>query len=172
MAISLYICFPGCGFNSAARQHKWPWLLCLHTKPVDSLCCCYCFCSGQLVNPEHDFLSVSDDARPTSLFCVAHLDNCEHVYVWCVCVPMRVYRLTFWTDFLNWPWNISNSAVNTFLHIMYRTRVQSGRKASVHLTLAHALCLTCSKPMTHSGKKIPLIQIKLLSNHLDAPAAR
>lgn len=33
------------------------------------------------MGPEHNFLSVSDDAHPTSLFCVVHLDYCEHVFM-------------------------------------------------------------------------------------------
>lgn len=170
-----------CWFNSATEQRKWPWLHCLHTKPVDSLPCCYCFCSCQLVDPQHNFLSVSDDAHPTSLCCVAHLDNCEHMFIFgvCVCVSMHVHRLTFWTH--NWPRKVLRSVMSSkltlkpsevsfelitvletfrtlqWIHIYIHTHyvqnpVPSGRKASVHLTLEHAICPTCSKPMKSSGK--------------------
>lgn len=116
MAISLYICFPADLIPQPGSLNDLAGCsVCTH-KPVDSLCCCDCSCSGQLVDPEHHVLSVSDDAHPTSLFCAAHLDSCEHMFMFGVCVRVSVHahRLTSWTH--TWPRNLLNSAANSILN--------------------------------------------------------
>lgn len=160
MVISLHICFSA-DLILQPFTGKCPWILCLHMKP----CRCYCFCSGQLVDPGAELPFYQ--GWYTSSFLVFLWRFCIIVNT-CLCVcPCRV---NFWTQTWN-HLNYCSEAISTSTHVMYRTQVHWERKASVYLTLQHAIRPTYCKPIKKL-KKIPLKQRKILLSHLGAPTAR
>lgn len=89
----------------------------------------------------------------------------------CVCVSVHVHRLTSWSH--TWPRNLLNSAANSILN-SYTLGGEPGCLQEIGPVWPPDSG-TCNMPnmlQTNGKKKIPLIQIKLLSNHSDAATAR
>lgn len=172
MAVSLYICFPADlipqpgSVNDLAGFSVYTQNLLIH-------------CAAAIV-----FAQVSSWIRGTTscLSAMMHiLLPCFARHIWiivntclcsvCVCVLMHVHRLSSWTH--NWPRNFLNSTL--ILH-SYTLGGEPGCLQEIRPVWPpdSGTCNMSNMLQTNEklrGKKIPLIQIKFLSNHLDAATA-
>lgn len=108
------------------------------------------------------------------LSCFAqHIWIIVNVYFWCAWVHARGRAGLLNLYLTSKPYKLCSEYISPFIHVMYRMWVHSGRKASVHPTLEHVICPTCCKTNKKlRKKKNPLIQVKFLSNQLDAATAQ